>query len=119
MKSKGVALVWCLIFAALSSQVALARDRHGHRHGGVRWGVHIGVPFGWYYPPPYWYNPPWYNPPVFVQPAPQVYIERGAEPSEPDDDAYYWYHCNRPEGYYPYIKECPGGWKKVVPTPPK
>lgn len=121
MRFKRVAFFLCMVFAALSSEAVFARDGHGHRghhHGGVRWGVHIGVPFGWYYPPSYWYGAPWYNPPVFVQ-SPPVYIERGTAPAEPDDDAYYWYHCSRPEGYYPYIKECPGGWKKVVPTPPQ
>ena len=66
------------------------------------------------YPPSYWYNPP-----VVVQSAPSVYIERDAAPAAPEDEAYYWYHCGRPEGYYPYIKECPGGWQKVVPTPPQ
>lgn len=109
---------FCLVIAAIGAEDALARDGHGHgyrgyRHGGVHWGVHIGVPWGWYYPPPYWYSPP-----VVVQPPP-VYIERGTAPAEIDEDAYYWYHCSRPSGYYPYVKECPGGWQKVVPTPPQ
>lgn len=30
----------------------------------------------------------------------------------------YWYHCTSPEGYYPYVTECPGGWTKVPATPP-
>jgi hypothetical protein len=33
------------------------------------------------------------------------------------EQTYYWYYCSNPEGYYPYIKSCPGGWAKVVPTP--
>lgn len=119
MKSKTVAFVFCLIFAGLVPEAAVAhggRD-HGGGHWGGHWGVFIGAPWGWYYPPPYWYNQ--YNPPVIVQSAPPVYIERGAVPAGPEDEPYYWYHCSRPEGYYPYIKECPGGWQKVVPTPPK
>ena len=113
MKSRIVTL--CLVFVGLAP-AALAHGGHGHgghRHGG-HFGLFIGAPWGWYYPPPYWYSPP-----VVVQSAPPVYIERDPAPSAPDDEAYYWYHCSRPEGYYPYIKECPGGWKKVVPTPPK
>ena len=32
----------------------------------------------------------------------------------------YWYYCTDPQGYYPYIKSCPGGWVTVIPkvTPP-
>jgi hypothetical protein len=32
----------------------------------------------------------------------------------------YWYYCTNPQGYYPYIRNCPGGWLIVVPnvTPP-
>lgn len=130
MKSKIITWVLCLIVAALASESTLARGGRGghwghggHRHGGVHWGVVIGAPLGlgWYNPYPYWSNPPpyWYDPPVVVQSAPPVYIEREAAPAAGDDDAYFWYHCARPEGYYPYIKDCPGGWKKVVPTPPQ
>lgn len=117
MKLKIATFSLCLIVASLIADDALAHGRGhwGHRHGGVRWGVTIGVPLGWHYPPPYWYG---YSPPVVVHTPPPVYIERGAPP-ETEEDAYYWYHCSRPEGYHPYIKECPGGWQKVVPTPPK
>jgi hypothetical protein len=30
---------------------------------------------------------------------------------------YYWYYCTSPEGYYPYIQECPGTWHAVPPAP--
>jgi serine protease Do len=30
----------------------------------------------------------------------------------------YYYHCARPEGYYPYVKACPGGWERVPTEPP-
>ena len=26
----------------------------------------------------------------------------------------YWYYCPNPQGYYPYIKNCPNGWMKVI-----
>ncbi len=29
----------------------------------------------------------------------------------------YWYYCQDPAGYYPYVKECPRGWQPVSPTP--
>ncbi len=44
------------------------------------------------------------QPPVYVQPGP-------AAEAPPQ----YWYYCQNPQGYYPYIKQCPQGWMKVVP----
>ena len=29
-----------------------------------------------------------------------------------------WYYCQNAKGYYPYIKQCPGGWQQVDPKPP-
>src|SRR2546428_12259210 len=29
-----------------------------------------------------------------------------------------WYYCANPQGYYPYVQQCPGGWRPVAPTPP-
>jgi len=26
-----------------------------------------------------------------------------------------WYYCNDAKAYYPYVRECPSGWKQVVP----
>jgi hypothetical protein len=78
-----------------------------HRHR-ARVGVFIAAPLAWHFPPPY------YAPVIAVPASPPVYIEQGAA-SEPA----YWYHCEDPEGYYPYVKECPGGWQRVVPTPPE
>ena len=30
----------------------------------------------------------------------------------------YWYYCTDPEGYYPYLEDCPTGWLQVVPKSP-
>ncbi len=30
----------------------------------------------------------------------------------------YWYYCEYYRGYYPYIRQCPGGWLLVVPSAP-
>ena len=27
----------------------------------------------------------------------------------------YWYYCDSEETYYPYVTECPEGWRPVVP----
>jgi hypothetical protein len=48
------------------------------------------------------------TPPVVVEPQP-VYVQQ----STPQQ---YWYYCQNPPGYYPYVQQCPGGWLEVVPN---
>jgi hypothetical protein len=68
----------------------------------------VVVPFG----VPYVYPPVVVAPPpVYVQPPPRVYVQ--PPPSQP-----YWYYCDNPPGYYPYVQQCPGGWRQVNPAPP-
>jgi hypothetical protein len=31
---------------------------------------------------------------------------------------YYWYYCEAASAYYPYVRECPTGWLRVLPEPP-
>jgi hypothetical protein len=65
-------------------------------------------------PGPFWYPHPYYWPPVVVQPSPpQVYVQ----PPEAPPAQLYWYYCENPKGYYPYVSQCPGGWMRVVPQP--
>jgi hypothetical protein len=89
--------------------------------GGVFWGPG----FGWGAP---W---PWFGYPVAVWPVavgtfappPVQFVERGAV-EQPESggggapDPGYWYHCAKPEGYYPYVQSCPGGWAQVPSRPP-
>jgi|GEM_PF-603753 len=91
---------------------------HGgfHGYGGV--GVFVG-PGGWWGGPGWWgapypyYADPYYYaaPPGVVPEAPPVYAQ-AAPPAPPPA---YWYYCQNPPGYYPYIKDCPAGWLTVVP----
>ena len=87
-------------------------------------GVGVGVPF-WYpypfgypfgypygYPYPYAYPYPVYSPPVVRQPP--VYVQPQVQTAPPPQ---YWYYCQGSQAYYPYVKECPGGWMQVVPQP--
>lgn len=98
--------------------------RHPGYHGYGNVGVGIVIdPFfyrPWYYPGPYYYPPNGYPyPPVISVPAnPPVYIERAevAEPAPPAPAS--WYYCANPQGYYPYVENCPGGWQAVAPRPP-
>lgn len=90
----------------------------GHRHIGI--GIGIGPWAPWYYPPPVYYYPPVpYYPRTLVieQPAPPVYIEQADQDPAPAETNY-WYYCSRSKAYYPYVKDCPAGWQRVVPQPP-
>ena len=92
-------------------------------YGGYYGGIGIyGLGFGLgYYGSPY-YSPYYAYPPavVTVPSSPPVYIEQGggqAAPA-PQGQSNYWYYCAGSQAYYPYIKECPGGWQPVAPQPP-
>lgn len=111
--------LFLILLGAIASEPVLA---HGHFHGHARFGVFIGGPAFWpgyYYPPPYYY-PPYYYPPVVAVPSsPPVYIEQGSSQAAPAPSQSYWYYCTDAKAYYPYVKECPGGWQRVVPQPPR
>jgi hypothetical protein len=124
-----------LLLGILTASVSgLAMAAHGGRHGGGyyghdhdHWGVGIVVdPFLFgpgYYPGPYFYPPyysPYYYPPavVTVPAEPSVYIERGENAAPAPRTSAYWYYCADPQGYYPDVKHCPGGWQAVPPRLP-
>jgi len=104
MKKALFALLAVASLLAASEAFAWGRARVGIFVGGPYWGPYWGPSY--YYPPPYYYYPP------APAPQPQEYIER-IDPSEQG----YWYYCEQGKGYYPYVKECAAGWKRVSPTP--
>ena len=85
------------------------RAGFAHRPHFYRAPVLIGAPVlfaaPYYYapPPPYYYAPP----PVYVEPYP-------AAPAPQSQD---WFYCPNAGAYYPYVKECAGGWQRVLPQP--
>jgi hypothetical protein len=97
------------------------RGGHGFHRGGHGWGgvgVAIGVgpywgsywgPYGYPYAYPYVY-PYTYPTQVYVQPSQQLSIQAPSSPPV-------WYYCDDPQGYYPYVQQCPGGWRTVTPSP--
>ena len=132
-----VSLALLVTGLAIMPSEALAGGRHGRSwHGGGRHGggwhgprafVGVGVPFvvapfaygayryGYGYP----YYPAYGPPPVIVESAPsQVYIERDYPPQAAPAQQY-WHYCESARAYYPYVKECPGGWLQVVPQAPR
>ena len=77
--------------------------------GWGAWGPGWG---GWGFP----VYPYYATPEVIIQQQPQVYVE--PQQTQPEEEGY-WYYCPNPQGYYPYVKKCPTGWMKVVPSPPQ
>lgn len=100
---------------------------HGGHHGGSRFDFDfvVGGPFWgwpWYYGYPGYY--PYYYPgyyPYYYAPAeqsvPQEYIERPRSRHSSRSSGF-WYYCQQSNAYYPYVRECPGGWEKVPSKPP-
>jgi hypothetical protein len=130
-----LAVVAVLLMSAMSGQAERGGGGRGGGWGGGRgggWGGGHGGGWGWgpamglglglglwglsnsYYGYPYY---PYYDAaPINEQPSTEMYVRPAPQqPAEPT----YWYYCRAPEGYYPYVKQCPGGWMKVVPTPPQ
>ncbi|TMH27662.1 MAG: hypothetical protein E6H63_10215 [Betaproteobacteria bacterium] len=111
-----------LIGLALAAAGVLgAGSAFAWHHGGPRvvfgfnvgpyWGPYWGAP---YYSPYYYPAPVYYPAPAVVSPpAPAQYVERSDQPL----NSGYWYYCETSRGYYPYVKECPSGWKAVPPAP--
>ncbi len=122
-----------VIFASESSYAARPHSynnraihgpaNHAPAHGGhVGVGLYFGMPYAYpYYPFPY-YPYSYYPPPIVVAPElsqPPVYIESAPTVTQQTSpESYYWYYCEKSESYYPYVKECSGGWQRVSPTPP-
>ena len=72
----------------------------------------------------------YYSPRMIVTapPEPIVYIQQQdvvqarqvqTQPQQiqPQAQTNYWHYCRNPEGYYPYVKQCAGGWLQVAPQP--
>ena len=70
--------------------------------------------YGWPY---YYYQPyyPYYYPPPPAYVPPPSYVVQAPVAEQP----FSWYYCRQANGYYPYVKECPAGWERVSPVPPR
>ena len=119
---KTIMIVVGILALMLASSLSCYARGHGywHGHGGnVRYGGGIWVGPGWgaVWPGPFY--PSYY--PYYAYPAPRVVVQPRYEeyvaPAPEQEEQDYWYYCRKPEGYYPYINKCPGGWMRVVPPP--
>jgi hypothetical protein len=93
---------------------------HGYYHGRLGWWWVAGGAWYWYSTPVYPYPvqdapPVVVTAPVVVAPAVPAPVEETASPPP----AQVWYYCKAAKQYYPYISECPGGWKTVPAKPPQ
>ncbi|MGD0585029.1 MAG: hypothetical protein ABSA86_04510 [Oryzomonas sp.] len=113
--------------AVMAVLMACATPGQADRFHGGGWGWGWGPALGvgllglglWEASYPHYaypYYPYAYPGPVVVQqPATEAYVQQAPQRSA---ESGYWYYCQNPEGYYPYVKKCPNGWMKVVPSPP-
>ncbi|MGC2518022.1 MAG: hypothetical protein WA373_02800, partial [Burkholderiales bacterium] len=110
MKRMNAALTLILVLSGITASGPAFAWYGGH----ARVGVFIGAPvYPWYYPRYYAYYPPAV---VTVPAAPPTYIERGSPQgtaAQGQQSQGYWYYCAESKTYYPYVKECPGGWQRV------
>ena len=115
--NKSFCLILVAVILILSSALPSQAEWHGG-HGGFSFRGSIWVGPGWWGPWGYPYSYPYY--PYYAEPS--VVIEKQApvyvQPNRQQEESDYWYFCTKPQGYYPYIKRCPGGWLKVVPSAP-
>lgn len=118
-----VSVIALLFMCAGSGQ---AEHFHGGGRGGPGWWPVVGLGLGiglWELSHPYYSYPHavYYAPvPVIIQqPLPEVYVQPAPQYAPaPLPEQVYWYYCQDPQGYYPYVKQCPKGWMRVVPAPP-
>ena len=115
--NKSFCLILVAVILILSSALPSQADWHGG-HGGFSFRGGIWVGPGWWGPWGYPYSYPYYpyyaEPPVVIEKQAPVYVQPNRQQEESD----YWYFCPKPQGYYPYVKRCPSGWLKVVPSAP-
>jgi hypothetical protein len=86
-------------------------------------GWHDGR-FGWWWFDRGWYfydrpvYPYPYPPAVVVQPVPvPVPVAPPAPPATGLPPAQFWYYCDDPAGYYPYVTTCNTQFRPVAPQP--
>ena len=114
--------------------------RHTWWHGRYGWWWNVGPSWYFYdapvYPYPDYVSPTYYDDENYDDEDQGAYDDQGYDDQGYDDQGYgdqydgqdmgpgyggggpgTWYHCSKPEGYYPYVKECRNGWEEVPASP--
>jgi hypothetical protein len=98
--------------------------RGGGGYGGDDGGVIVGYP---YYPGPWPYPdvPPYPPAPPPGAPAPGAPAPAGPDQTAATNDTAegpppwpFWYYCDQPNGFFPYVKNCEHDWTAIPVTPP-
>lgn len=122
LRSLALAAVAATALSGLISPPAHAQERwrwggdiHRFHEGdwehwrGGHWfhGPHGGRPGWWWVVGGFWY---FYPAPVYPYPDPYVppQVVAGAPPAPS-----VYYYCDSPQGYYPYVAQCPTPWRTV------
>ncbi len=76
---------------------------HGWHHRRFGW---------WWFAGGVWF---FYDTPIYPYPevVSTVYVDESSA-----DYGQYWYYCNDPQGYYPYVRACNVPWEPVPAMPP-
>jgi hypothetical protein len=76
-----------------------------------------GVPYYYANDAYYMQQPTGYE--VVAPPETPPQAQPGAAPAAPTAQAPgMWYYCDSAKGYYPYVSQCPEGWRSVPASPP-
>jgi hypothetical protein len=102
--------------------VSVFRERDLHIWRGGHWyhGSHGGYSGWWWIVGGVYY---WYPAPVY--PYPDPYVPSSTMERQPDagspvsaaSQAGTWYYCDSAKAYYPYVSDCPSGWRPVPAAP--
>jgi len=104
------------LLASAGGHVSVGIGIGGPAYYGGYYGGH-GYYRGYYggYYAPYYYGPgyygPYYGPAYAYAPPPVIYTQ--PVPTVQQAPASSWYYCAESQTYYPYVRECPGGWQTV------
>jgi hypothetical protein len=99
--------------------------RYGYGYGlgiGVGLGYAAGWGWPWYWGAPVYAAAPYYPYGYVASDYPALVLNQDPTYVEQPQAAAgsYWYYCNAPAGYYPYVQHCSKPWVPVRPqaTPP-
>jgi len=136
MKRNKIAAIAALVLFGLAISSNAAADRRGHQSVIVAGTAHIltacisAYGLGIMGCPPYAYYPPYpyyYRLTLTITRRSSQHLRshdlyrarRGASPSRNPRSRPITGITATNAGYYPYVKQCPGGWQKVSPQPPE
>jgi len=127
MKKLNLTTLILTLLALLASSVVSAHGGYNRFNFGINLGHYpsyygysaFGYQDSFFYPPVYSYPTTVVvplTPPAVILSAPPVYTQQKTNSSmQPQTN--YWHYCGDSDSYYPYVKECPGGWLQVAPKP--